>query len=59
MRDDEREEEEFDNEGGGRFAVPGKESHESPETLSPDERDNPPDPDTLPGPSEPKQPSPD
>jgi hypothetical protein len=53
--DDEREEEEFDNEGG-HFAVPGEESHESPETLSPDELDNPPDPDSLPGPSKPKQP---
>jgi hypothetical protein len=40
-----------------KFAVPGEESHESPETLSPDERgamENEP----LPGPSEPKQPAP-
>jgi hypothetical protein len=48
-------EEEFDNEGG-HFAVPGKESHESPETLSPDERGDEEAP--LPGPSEPKQPAP-
>jgi hypothetical protein len=27
-------------EGHGRFAVPGDESHESDETLSPDERDD-------------------
>ncbi|HZS25251.1 MAG TPA: hypothetical protein VFA30_09730 [Gaiellaceae bacterium] len=53
---------EHDDERGGRFAVPGEESVESDETLSPDERssdaaiDQP-----LPGPpapAEPKQPNP-
>jgi hypothetical protein len=50
-------ERDVEDEDGGRFAVPGPESHESEETLSPDERgamENQP----LPGPSEPKQPSP-
>jgi hypothetical protein len=51
-----REEEEFDNEGG-HFAVPGLESHENPETRSPDERGDEDAP--LPGPAEPKQPAPD
>jgi hypothetical protein len=41
----------------GRFAVPGPESHESEETLSPDERGEDEDA-PLPGPAEPKQPSP-
>jgi hypothetical protein len=50
------EEEEFENEGG-HVAVPGRESHEKPETLSPDERDDEGAP--LPGPAEPKQPAPD
>jgi len=40
-----------------KFAVPGEESHESPETLSEDERGEERQP--LPGPSEPKSPSPD
>jgi hypothetical protein len=45
---------EDEEEAGGRFAVPGDESHESPETLSPDEGgDDPREP-----PSEPKQPNP-
>jgi hypothetical protein len=39
----------------GRFAVPGKESHESEETLGEDERDEPPrEPEYV----EPKEPSP-
>jgi hypothetical protein len=53
----EREPEEQDEEGG-RFAVPGGDSAESEETLSPDEggaMENQP----LPGPAEPKQPAPD
>jgi len=48
--------EDDDNEGG-KFAVPGLESHENAETLSPDERGDEGAP--LPGPAEPKQPSPD
>lgn len=48
MRDDDEEE------AGGTFAVPGEQSHESPETLSPDDGgDDPHEP-----PSEPKQPAP-
>jgi hypothetical protein len=39
---------------GGTFAVPGGESHESPDTLSPDEGGN----DPHEPPSEPKQPAP-
>jgi hypothetical protein len=41
----------------GRFAVPGRESHESEETLSEDERGVPADA-PRPAPSEPKQPAP-
>jgi hypothetical protein len=45
---------ERDEHEGGRFAVSGDESHESEETLSPDEGgEDPQEP-----PSEPKQPSP-
>ncbi|HYX88378.1 MAG TPA: hypothetical protein VE753_03325 [Gaiellaceae bacterium] len=40
----------------GRFAVPGRESHESDQTLSPDERGTEGEP--VPPPNEPKQPSP-
>jgi hypothetical protein len=46
-----------EDEDDPKFAVPGAESHEKPETLSPDERDD--DDAPLPGPAEPKQPSPD
>jgi hypothetical protein len=46
-----------EDEDNGKLAVPGKESHESDETLSPDERGEPDDA-PVPGPSEPKQPSP-
>jgi hypothetical protein len=38
----------------GHLAVPGRESHESDETLSPDERGTESEP--VPPPSEPKQP---
>jgi hypothetical protein len=41
----------------GRFAVPGEESHESEETLSPDERDDDDGDEPPPGtPVEPKEP---
>jgi hypothetical protein len=45
-----------DDDEGGSFAVPGLDSHESPETLSEDERGDEDEP--LPPPSEPKQPAP-
>ena len=45
------------SEDDSTFAVPGEESHESPETLSEDERGEEGQP--LPPPSEPKSPSPD
>jgi hypothetical protein len=41
---------------GGTFAVPGKESHEDPETLTREERGEEDEP--LPPPSEPKDPTP-
>jgi hypothetical protein len=48
-----------DDEEGGSFAVPGDESIESDETLSPDERSDAVIDQPLPGPpSEPKQPAP-
>ena len=50
MRSDEENDQEHE---GGRFAVPGEESHESEETLGADEGGDDP---RLP-PSEPKQPS--
>jgi len=43
-----------EDEEDGRFAVPGEESHESPETLSPDDGGE----DVQQPPSEPKQPNP-
>jgi hypothetical protein len=46
---------EHEDEEGGRFAVPGKESHESEESLSEDERGEPP---REPEYTEPKEPSP-
>jgi hypothetical protein len=48
MRDDEEQD--------GRFAVPGEESHEHEDALSPDERGAEDEP--VPPPSEPKQPAP-
>ena len=45
-----------DEDEGGRFAVPGKESHESDETLTQEERGE--DPRRTPPPSEPKEPTP-
>jgi hypothetical protein len=54
----EREHEEGEEEEPRRFAVPGPESHESPETLGPDERDDLDEDAPLPGPAEPRQPSP-
>jgi hypothetical protein len=45
-----------DNEEGGGLAVPGKESHEHEDSLSPDEKGE--DQSDVPPPSEPKQPSP-
>jgi hypothetical protein len=46
-----------DDEESGGFAVPGEESHEHEDVLSPDERGD--EPDDVPPPSEPKGPSPD
>jgi hypothetical protein len=46
---------ENEQEENGRFAVPGEESHEHPDTLSPDERGADGEP---PPPAEPKQPAP-
>jgi hypothetical protein len=47
---------EDDDDEGGTWAVPGKESHEHPDSLSPEERGE--DPHDVPPPSEPKGPSP-
>lgn len=51
---DERDETERDEAEHGHLAVPGRESHESEETLSPDELGTEDEP--VPPPAEPKQP---
>jgi hypothetical protein len=47
---------EHDDNEGGTWAVPGEESHEHEDALSPEERGE--DPQDVPPPSEPKQPAP-
>lgn len=52
----ERDETQNDDAENGHFAVPGRESHEAEDTLSPDELGTEDEP--VPPPSEPKQPKP-
>jgi len=54
MHDDDREEAKREEAENGHLAVPGRESHESEDTLSPDELGTEDEP--VPPPSEPKQP---
>jgi hypothetical protein len=45
-----------EDDGDGKFAVPGEDSHEHEDALSPEERGE--DPNDVPPPSEPKGPAP-